>query len=431
MNDKAVVEAAQESFDVLVLQANLAVSMSRGLGSWNELRKPFWIDPIAYAYVAATAYLKSKQKVEPGSKETELRFKRTFVRLAEAYGDPFTRVIADDRPLQPEDFDHAADDALVRRMLEWQRDALAPPLADVKYFDDAALKPILLTVPYFPLQPFPSTVASPRWLEVNLRFVQAALRSEVVPPERLAVGVLVEDGLFDLQELFDPIWEQYLTLPIEHLWLWISDNDEALMSASRSRHLRELVRRGAEAGKRVHQAFGGSFSMFLLPDGLSSVAHGVGYWEHKNWEPLAPGGVPTLRFFYPPLRRRLTFLEADASLPGSVTTEEEFFGAICGCATCRRTLAEGLDQFRLYGEVERRSRIDRFGNRIEYDVPVPRALMLSKLHYLRAKADEVRLATADTFDPGEILRAAIQEYQGGVVSVKALRDWLTAFTGEV
>lgn len=431
MNDKAIVQAAQESFDVVVLQANLAVSMARGLSSWNELRKPFWIDPIAYAYVASTAYLKSEQKVEPGSKETELRFKRTFVRLAEAYGEPFTRVIARDQPLRPEDFDRAEDDAVVRRLLEWQRDALAPPPADLKYFEETALEPVLLTVPYLPLQPFPRTVAEPQWLDINLRFVEAALRVGVVQPERLAVGVLVEDGLMDLADDFEPIWERYLDLPVEHLWLWISDNDEAIeMTAARARHLRELVRSAATRGKRVHQAFGGSFSTFLLADGLASVAHGVGYWEHKSWEPLAPGGMPTLRFFYPPLRRRLTFLEADASIPDWLTTEVEFFQSICGCETCRRTLAEGLEQFRLYGEVERRSRVDRFGNRIEYDVPVPRAMTLSKLHYLRSKADEVMQATGVDFDPAAILQAAMDEYEGRLVPVRPLRNWLTAFTAQ-
>jgi hypothetical protein len=431
MNDKMVVQLAQDSFDVVVLQANLAVSMSRGLSSWNELRKPFWIDPIAYAYAASTAYLKSRQKVEPGSKETELRFKRTFVRLAEAYGEPFTRVVEQDRPLRPDDFDPAYDDDVVRRLLEWQRDALTPPQADLKYFDEAAMQPVLLAVPYFPLQPFPSSVSEPRWLEINLRFVEAALRSNVVPAERLAVAVLVEDGLMDLADVFDPIWQRYLELPVEHLWLWVSDNDEvAEMTAARARHLRTLVVEAAERGKRVHQAFGGSFSTFLLADGLASVAHGAGYWEHKNWEPLAPGGMPTLRFFYPPLRRRLTFLEADASIPDVVTTEADFFAHICDCQTCRETLAGGLDQFRLYGEVERRSRVDRFGNSIAYDVPVPRAMSLSKLHYLRSKADEVALATGPAFDPAAVLQVAIDEYEGRLVPVRPLRNWLTAFTAE-
>jgi hypothetical protein len=228
------------------------------------------------------------------------------------------------------------------------------------------------------------------------------------------------------------VWERYLELPVTHLWLWISDNDEAVeMTASRAEDMRRIVHRAVEAEKSVHQAFGGSFSAFLLAEGLASVAHGVGYWEHKNWEPLASGGMPTLRYFYPPLRQRLTFLEADASIPGSIATPEEFFEQICGCATCRGVLASSLDQYRLYGEVERRSRSDRFGNRIEYDVPVPRAMALSKMHYLQAKAIEVGLTTSSGFDPVQTLREAIAEYQGRFVSVRPLENWLAAFEAEL
>lgn len=118
MNDKAIVESEQDSFDVLVLQANLAVSARKALSSWVGMQKPFWIDPIAYAFAAAPAYLMSEQKLKRGEPETQVTYKRTFRDLAEVYGEPFSRVLEERRSLQPEDFDPQEDQRVVERMLE-------------------------------------------------------------------------------------------------------------------------------------------------------------------------------------------------------------------------------------------------------------------------------------------------------------------------
>lgn len=429
MNDKAIVERAQESFDVLVIQANLAVSTARGLGSWHTLGKPFWIDPITYAFVAATAYLKSEQKIRRGEPETRLQFKRTFQALADAFGEPFGRVIDEDRSLVPADFAPERDRELVQRLLDWQRTVLSPPAEDIKYGLPETLEPVLLTVPFFPLGPFPPSFGRPGWMDVNIRLVRAAVDSGLYDTERLSVGLLVEDVLFDNWEQFDSIYNAYLDLPVRHLWFWISDNDEVdEMSPVRAQRLREVVRRAGARGKALHQAFGGSYSAFLLSEGLASIGHGVNYWEHKTWEPIAGGGVAPLRYFYPPLRRRLQFLDADAVIPDDIVSVEDFHREICGCATCREALDGRIENFARYGQVELRSRLDRFGNQITYNVPLPQSLVLTKLHYLQAKALEVAEATAGDFDPQVTLESAIARYDGRSVSVRPLRHWLIAFS---
>jgi hypothetical protein len=264
---------------------------------------------------------------------------------------------------------------------------------------------------------------------LNLRLVEAALDLQRYDPQRLVAGLLVEDTLFDDWDQFEGICNAYLDLGVQHLWLWVSDNDEVdEMSAVRARRVREVVRGAVDRGKAIHQAFGGSFSAFLLSEGLTSVGHGVNYWEHKTWEPIAGGGVPPLRYFYPPLRRRLTFLDADAVVPDDIVTAEDFHREICGCATCEGALDGKIENFARFGQVELRSRLDRFGNRITYNVPLPESLALTKLHYLRAKGREVTEATADGFDPRTTLASAIERYDGRPVSVRPLKHWLIAFS---
>ncbi len=341
MNDKAIVETEQDSFDVLVLQANLAVSARKALGSWVALDKPFWIDPIAYAYAAAPAYLMSEQKLKRGEPETEVTFKRTFRDLANAYGEPFLRVIEERRPLTPEDFEPERDAQVVQQVLEWQRTVLSPPEEDAKFYEteEIALEPLLLTVPNFPLQPNLEP-GEPAWLAVNLRLLNAA--KDLYPTSRLAAGLLIEESLFDSEQQLQTICEAYLTIPADHIWLWVSDNEEVNMTIPRAQRLRQLVRNLVAGGKNVHQAFGGSFSTLLLRDGLASVAHGVAYWEHKSWEPLAGGGLPTLRYFYPPLGQRLRFLDVDAVVDSLISDPDEFHDDVCGCEVCRETLDGNL-----------------------------------------------------------------------------------------
>ena len=430
MNDKRIVEESQDSFDVVVLQANLAVSAARGLGSWTKLDNPFWIDPIAYAFTASPRYLMSRQKVSRGSKETKLDFKRTFRALSDAYGPPFTRLTDLNRSLEPSDFEPASDQQVVRQLVEWQRAILSPPEEDAKYLETSQLEPVLLTVPFFPLQRARPD-DDPRWLAVNLRFARAAADLYADERSRLAVGLLVETSLFDSSEQpLEGIIGQYLDLPIDHLWLWISDNEEVEMTVPRAERLLSLVERAAARGKHVHQAFGGSFSVLMLQRGLTSIGHGVAYWEHKNWEPLAGGGLPTLRYFYPPLRRRLTFLDADQVVDTTgIADAEEFHSRVCDCSMCRRTLNGDLGNFAAFGRVEVRTRVDKWGNAIEYDVPLPESLYRTKRHYLEAKANEVAQVTAERFDAGAVLLEAIeQNREQEVDDLRHLEEWREVLT---
>lgn len=289
MNDKAIVERTQSSFEVVVLQANLAVSARRGLSSWLDLNRPFWIDPITYAFAADPNYLMSEQKVRRGESETHVDFKRTFRDLAAGYGEPFTRVIRDRRSLVPGDIEPGSDVEMVRSVIEWQRTVLTPTAADQRFLPEegALLEPVLLTVPFFPLR-LGRPGEEPAWLDANIRLATAAARN--YDHERLAVGLLIEDSLFDDGDALKRVIDRYLQLEARHLWLWISDNEEVAMSLPRARRLRALVNQASERGFTVHQAFGGSFSTLLLSEGLTSVGYGIGYWEHKSWEPLAEIG---------------------------------------------------------------------------------------------------------------------------------------------
>lgn len=419
MSDKAVIEASAPTFDVLVIQANLAVSASKGLASWEALPKPFWIDPITYAFAANPDYLKSEQKV-PGSNEKRLAFKKTFLKLAEAYGEPFQRLIEEDRRLSPDDFDPAGDAALTKRIVDWQASVISVG-ADAKYGLEPSLEPCLLTAPFFPLQ---KSQGQMPWFDVNMRLAAAA--DSLVAPERLAIGLLIEADVFEDDEFLDRIVDRLGQINAKHVWLWLSDNEELNMSATKSLRYALFVKRLSELDKSVHVAFAGSFSALLLTRGATSIAHGVNYWERKDWEPLAGGGLPTLQYVFPPLRRRLPFLDADSVV--DVNDAEEFHATICGCRICRNTLNGDITNFGEFGEVEVRTRSDRWGNVIEYDVPTPKSLRLTKGHYLHAKEIEVAEILRGRSTPSLLLDSHRRFSSQQVVPIGHLERWADALT---
>jgi hypothetical protein len=424
MSDKKVIEATKDSFDVLVLQGNLAVSAPQGLGSWLQLDKPFWIDPITYAFAADPTYLQArKDRGTPGS------YKRTFVRLAEAFGEPFNIPLEQHVPLAPSNFSPELIRGSAERIISFQRNILQPPQEDTKYGISEKLEPALITVPFFPLQP---ASERPAWLDINLAFAAAA--TEYAEPSRLAAAMLVEPDLVDDWPMFEASFNAYLDylpeLKIEHLWLWVSENDETHMSAPRAQRILSIINEAAERGISVHQAFAGSFSTFALSRGLKSISHGVNYWEHKSWQPLASGGLPVARYFFPPLRERLRVPDAIAMIDGDVETPESFRQSVCNCATCASVVTNDIADFGRFGEVTIKRRGTRGGGTAEFDSPTAEALYLTKTHYLRAKGIEVASAITEGFDPSAILRANATQHASDMTRTSHLETWARAFDSD-
>ena len=125
LSDKQVIEKSADHFDLLVVQGNLAASAPQGLATW-PLDKPVWIDPITYAFAAAPAHLQSRKK------DGTSGYRKTFRKLAEAFGAPYTTAIQESRRLTPADFTDGGA-ASVQRVLEWQETIFAPREEDLKY----------------------------------------------------------------------------------------------------------------------------------------------------------------------------------------------------------------------------------------------------------------------------------------------------------
>jgi hypothetical protein len=419
LSDKRVIDESADHFDVLVIQGNLAVSASQGLATW-PLDKPVWIDPITYAFAASPVHLQSKNK------KGERSYKKTFKSLADAFGQPYQAAIAENRRLSPSDFAAGAAES-VERVLAWQEGVFAPLEEDQKYGAEP-ISPALLTVPFFPLLVSDlSDTAKPSWLDVNLEL--AGLAASMRDPSRLAVGFLASLDVFDHSRF--PIWleayaDRLSSLGIQHLWWWVSDHDEVTTSLQRATRLIDSIESLSAREIHVHQAFGGSLSSLALLRGLSSVSHGVNYWEQKGWEPIATGGLPSARYFHPGLRERLRVPEAIAVVEHLVEDAPEFYEAVCSCATCRNVVEDDLARFGAFGAVNIKTRRTRGGGTAEFDSPTPEALYRTKMHFLEAKHTEIKAVLTDGFSPSQALRADAEFWASDLTRTGHLERWALA-----
>jgi hypothetical protein len=418
LSDKRVIDESADHFDLLVVQGNLAVSASQGLATW-PLDKPVWIDPITYAFAASPVYLQSKNK------QGQRSYKKTFVSLADAFGQPYRTAIDENRRLSPNDFAEGAVES-VERVLAWQEGVFVPLEEDQKYGAEP-ISPALLTVPFFPLLISDLSEAKPSWLDVNLEL--ASLASEIRDPSRLAVGFLASLDVFD-HDRFE-VWleayaDQLTGLGIQHLWWWISDHDEVATSLQGATRLIKSVERLSARGIQVHQAFGGSLSSLTLLRGLSSVAHGVNYWEQKGWEPIATGGLPSARYYHPGLRERLRVPEAIAVVEHLLTDADGFYNTVCACSTCRTVVSDDLSRFGAFGAVNIKTRRTRGGGTAEFDSPTPEALYRTKMHFLEAKRDEIEKVLSEGFNPSEALRSDTEFWASDLARTGHLERWALA-----
>lgn len=89
----------------------------------------------------------------------------------------------------------------------------------------------------------------------------------------------------------------------EELCVWISGLNELDSSAADLALYAEIIHNACRQGHRIFALYGGFFAVLLASLGLSGVAHGIGYGEHREWRELPRSGPPPARFYLPSVHR--------------------------------------------------------------------------------------------------------------------------------
>ena len=351
--------------DGLIVGANL-FEATPGATASLLLRTGFentelYVDPMTYAYgtyidpaskrvCKDLDWIKSDQirRDTRGDKRTVRDFKRSYKALANRLGPPVDQAVQTSVAVTPAAFeDNSVITAFCSNVLQYQLSRMSQELEQDNelrdYLNDVP-RPKAVFAPYFYVEP----TNSEDWIKTDLRLMEAAaaLNDVHVPVH----GILCADCSHLTNEaIIRRLAEALPNTGITGIWLWFSGFFEETAETATLKAYRDLVE---TLGSRleVHAMHGGLLSLLLSKFGMSGVSHGIGYGEQKNVVPIIGQSIPMVRYYLPPMARRLGVpdIELTFNVLG-IHNPNDFHQKVCDCAVCKGIVASSLDEFSAFG----------------------------------------------------------------------------------
>ena len=137
---------------------------------------------------------------------------------------------------------------------------------------------------------------------------------------------------------------------------------------------------------------------------MSGVSHGIGYGEQKNVVPIIGQSIPMVRYYLPPMARRLGVpdIELTFNVLG-IHNPNDFHQKVCDCAVCKGIVASSLDEFSAFGDMH----FSRSSSKRRAQTPA--AAQRCRFHFLLARLRERdEVCTLDLADILLRLRSPIE-----------------------
>lgn len=412
-------EWASPLYNVLILNANLVEGTPAACLSLIEKLndKPYVIDPVSYAFALSVNYIQST-KINRRTQEEEVHTKRTFQKLAECYGEPFTNAVGDDpKPLTPGNFTNASTrQHAVERVLTYEKDRLMEEQPQSGPFRLTAgdVRPKVLIIPYFFID---STSA---WHSTNIDMINDAVALKTGLPTYAVV--LIDRAILQDSNTLKSIAQAYCDTKADGYFIWVSDQKEHEVGIQEVKNFIQFVKMLCSDGRPIYNMYGGYLSALLSAFGMTGFCHGVGYGEHRNVVPVLGGSVPPAKYYFPPLHQTFMFTEAQTIL--ATLSTEEYYNNICNCPVCRSVIGNNFQSnFQQYGETEFK-KLGKWGQ--EVYIQSANSVRICRGHYLAARSIEIQQArNSNPADLVSQLREAEERYRhsSGLPPTGYLHAW--------
>ena len=364
--EKEYVVKLDQFLDGLIVGANLFEATPGATASLllrvGAKRTHLYVDPMTYAYGAYVDptsgtvrndldWIKSDQikKRPSGTKETIRDFKRSYRALAERLGPPLGEAVRNSAAVSPEVLlDPGIRSSLCNSVVQYQLSRMNIELKkdeELKDYIEEAPRPAAVFAPYFYVEPSQSA----DWLDANFRMMETTAALDLGCPVHAILCA-------DVRHLSDEqiIHRLRVELPktgISGVWLWFSGFYEDAASEGTLRSYRALVQALSDK-LEVHAMHGGLFSLLLSKCGMTGVSHGMGYGEQKNVVPVIGQSIPMVRYYLPPVARRLGVPDIEHTFSAlGIRTTRDFHSLICDCAVCKGIVSTSLDEFSAFGDM--------------------------------------------------------------------------------
>lgn len=376
----------------------------------------YLIDPMTYAfgtYVDADGvfrndldWIKSEQlpdRRKGANKDEKVRdFKRSYRSLAERIGHPLDHALERRRAVLPADLSSSDRlDTFCRSVCNYQASRLQSEFdADDMLRNLAAPRPpAALLAPYFYTEPR----ALHDWLTLNLRLMNASASLKLEIPVH---GLLCAD----VDQLSDPTFlgkvrDGVIASGVSGIWLWFSRFFEDQATPAQLAAFTKLVRALSER-MLVFNMHGGFFSLACAKLGLAGISHGIGYGEQKDVIPVIGQSTPTVRYYLPPLGKRLGVPEIERCFPAlGINTPADFQEKVCSCVVCKGVVANTLADFSSFGDLHYSTAQSK------KQAQTPAAAKRCRFHFLLSRIRERDLVrTASLTDITSALNAALNTW---------------------
>jgi hypothetical protein len=353
--------------DGVIIGANLLESTPGASGSLllsiSGKKVKFFIDPMTYAYGAYQdpttqtvrtdlEWIKSDQiqKDGKGKKHNAREIKSSYRALAERIGPPLSDAVAAGVAVSPDRFmGEKEQDKFCKNIAEYQLSRVAQVFEEdpeLRPFIQHVPQPGLVFAPYFYVEPN----RTEEWLSLNLSLMQ---KTASLGLSASVHGVICANvSHLKNEKLISTLLERLPNTGATGIWLWFSSFFEESAEEEELRRYRDLVR-GLSDKMEVNVMHGGFFSLCLSKYGMHKVSHGVGYGEQKDVVPVIGQSIPTVRYYLPPLARRLGVPDIERAFDAlGIKTPEDFHRRVCGCAVCRGVITTSLDEFSSFGDTQ-------------------------------------------------------------------------------
>ena len=344
--EKDYIEKTARYLDGIIVGANL-FEATRGATATllgKKLNKPYYIDPMTYAYGRNLDLIKS-----PQGKTRELDFKRSYKKLGEKLSLPFTSALRKNSRVTPRDFEGDVNaEECCQAVMEYQRNRIKETLDEDPEYKEYASdipNPAAIYAPYFYIEPNNNDA----WLDLVLLLagVSAGLKYDV-PVHTI---VCTDEAMLDDTNFLSKLKSELPRTGVEGVWFWFSDFDELTSDVERLKAFRSLVEE-VSGEMEVYSLHGGYFSLSLCKYGLSGISHGVGYGEQKNVVPVIGAATPTVRYYLPDFHKRLGVPAIERCFDSlGIRTTDDFHEKICNCVVCKGLVSKKLSGFRSFGDM--------------------------------------------------------------------------------
>lgn len=368
----------------------------------NDPALKFYLDPMIYcfgAYIDPNTGNKRTDLDALKSTRTDRRTKQRFTAvkdsyasLAEALGPRFASSVSDGKSctaIEPTAIPANERDEFCKRVIEYQLQRIDQLIA-AEIADDAVLKqefegigtPSAVFAPYFFVHELWADDGLPAAMDLATRSVNLNPAAPVHAIVCASSSILGDSGRIDY------LIDQLPKTKVAGVWLWFDGFDELNATLDELRSFRRIVN-GIGDKMEVYNLHGGYFSMLLAHDGLTGISHGVGYGERKGIAQVIGAAAPTVRYYLPPIRKRVGVPDIQRCFPDvEVTTPADFFKKVCACAICKGVIGSDLERFAAFGHMHRASAESSRGTQ------TPAAAKMCRFHFLLNRLRECDVVAA-------------------------------------